>query len=356
MKTGRQKHIQNRAAHIGHVKAPDRENRYRKEQSSVDSSVLSLEEESSFHLSDYSISSRDEFSPGSSNHKRKHTSSHVKFETSKNAVRPTSTPQLIPKNSATKSSTGSSSFSSGSPWFDDSDSSSSASSFHDLRRMPSVWTREDPPRVVDPPPQRVSTQIQNKIPLRRSNSVSSVGTGMDPSKPIDLTSAPDIGILPPHLLDHARMSRLSKESKSTLMMAQESSNLTKARIVGIVKPMQEAAKTMEFQTSAVAKKQPYGIARPVPPILIPEFCTAPDDDMSSLEANISDAKELPINLRNVSKNHYNSSSQRLTVLKADADSSVGWIEKRTNMELCLIFSVATSLLALSILLALMLKG
>jgi hypothetical protein len=348
IKSGRQKHAQSRAAHIEHSKSPERDNRSRKEPSSIDSSALSLEDESSFNLSDYSISSRDELSPGSSKCKRHHLSSHGKLGVVKNAVRSASTPHHVTKISAAISSTGSSSFSSGSPWFDDSDSSSSTSSIHDLKIMPSVWKREDPSRVFDVPPTHGLTQTQKKVPLRRSNSASSVNTGMDPSKPIDLTSTPDIGIVPTSLLEHVRRSRVSMDSKDSLLKAQ-------ARIVGIATSLQEVGRSKDFQPSMSSRKQSYGMARPVPPMLIPEFCTAPDDDMSSLEANISDSKVLPLHLHHGPKNHSNTAQQRVNARIADEENSVGWIEQRTNMELCLIFSVATTLLALSILLAFMLK-
>ena len=338
----RQKHVPSRSSNAIYMIPPKGDLRSRGEHASVDTFMLSLEEESSFHLSDYSVSSREEISPASTKAKRKHKEVQI-------SARSTTLHPNLGGNSTAISSTGSSS-SSESPWFDVSDASTESSSYA-TSRLRTVWKKEETVQSAAAPQLRVALPVPPRVPMRRSNSASSVGTGMHPSKPIDLTEAKDVSsssCLAPSIPGQSRREQL----KST-----EKFDISQARIVGLAPQTAKAC-----QPSMVLKKgQPLSMARPVPPVVIPEFCTV-DDDVSSLEANVTDSRALPPYSRlHGKRSHLIDDAERgmnIRTVDSDTDSenSRGWIEERTNMELCLIFLVAVTLIALSILLTIMLRG
>jgi hypothetical protein len=326
--------------------------------SSIDSSELSLslDDESSFHLSDYSISTREDVSPRAPNTRIKFSNISPHSRLDPKLVSPQVPNERIGEknnNSTAFGSTGSSS--SGSPWVDDSGSSSYASS--NPSRLHVHANRNEEIRF-DEARSRLTT-IPNrprksapKVMQPRSDSPSSVCTGKDPSKPIDVTGAQDISFVP-SLLEQVRLARLARErsisTPSPRVEWAHKADVPNARIVGLRPSFVEATDLKSVDRN----KKHLAMARPVPPVIVPEFCSQ-DDDISSLGPKLDSAKAILSHQRRHGK-HRGDLEYGIIMKKSDNDSrsSGGWIEHRTSLELCLIFSIAASLVALAAMLTFM---
>jgi hypothetical protein len=328
---------------------------------SVESSeyAISLDDSSSIHSSDYSRSSLDEDSTtvGGSTVAESELSLIGEGKSE-------STPRraLIEQTAAYHIGQPSTGSSSGSPWVDETDSSSCTSSQSPLsshynngierRRFEEARSRllaqqqraPRPSRSVRPPP-----------PLPpRAESPSSVCTGKDPSKPIDVTGSPNVSFAP-SILEQVRQARL--EAKRIKSQKQDLF-LPTARIVGIAPQRREISKVepVEWNKACVAVKHTV-------PHVVPIF-HSPDDDVSSMGGTFPDFRAM-LYLHRHHKSHRGDvehgapkhvAAQKRTLDASDPVSLGGCLAQRTDLELFLICLVVAALVTLVILLALMIAS
>jgi hypothetical protein len=302
-------------------------------------SDLSLDE-SSFHISDYSTSTMEDASPRIITGNRKKVYNATPIQTFKPEV----VSRQVTMERRTRGSDSISNFSlsgssSGSPWVDDTGSSSRTTEseiFLSLKEQ----IRFDEARAR----LKATQKRPRSVPKRRIqhyDSSSSVCTGNDPTKPIDVTEANDISLVPA-FLEHLRQKRQGNDESITPSkfrineIVKDTKDIPKARIVGLLPSIVEG-----HEVKPQNRKKGV-VTRPVPPIIVPEFCIR-DDEVSSLGATFSYVRAKGSHPRQQSK-HRVDLEHGITSSKCETDSEIGsgWIEKRTNLELFLIFLVASS--------------
>jgi hypothetical protein len=144
------------------------------------------------------------------------------------------------------------------------------------------------------------------------------------------------------------MASTSVKSKDIIKIK---SSTPKSRIVGVLPSILEGENLRVHNDIRNARAS----ARSVPPIIVPEFCS-PADDVSSLGGLVShkNKKCTRSNHRCRSSHGDDNDLERGNVVskhEPEPNSMMGWIEERTNLELCLLFSVATSFVTLLALLS-----
>ena len=318
-------------------------------------SDLSLpDDESSFHPSDYSESSVDDRPVTTSARGGKATSYQYPMQKFQPEVisRPNPAERITRKiqnfNSINVTASGSSS---GSPWVDDTGSSSSTSSDASKSRIllsisEQIRFDEARERLKQTQKRPYSTQ---KHRVQHYDSSASISTGKHPLKPIDVTDAQDI-LTAPHSLEKVRYTcqRYDDSIRSASLKTKEiikvKNDTSKSRIIGVLPSLLEGQDLKIHDR----KRNFKASDRNVPPIIVPEFCS-PADDVSSL------GDIFKFNKGNRSNHRSRSVSgdgidleRRNTVITYENESCTtkGWIEQRTNLELCLLFSVASSFVAL----------
>lgn len=332
--------------------------------SSVESSKynISLDDLSSIHSSDYSQSSADEKSVLRS------------VATIDDSLLSRLTLEVI--NSINKSvtsemgranSTGSSSSSTGSPWVDETDSSSSESS----NSLPSQWANRPGKHKFDAARNRMIEQQRHhrtQSPATRSRrnprdeSPSSVRSGMDPSKPIDVTGALDLPTSH-HMLEQVRQARLLKATRSSgrdvgnsLVCTRPTASAT-ARIVGIVSKGQETKRADTKSDQIPSMQLSPRVSRVLVPVSRPDH-----DNLSSICGTVGDfrpsfqherphsflSNDMECGIRQVDR------KKRKLQDCTDSNNTKGWIEQRSDLELCLMCLVVSSSATLAILVVFML--
>ena len=305
------------------------------------------DDDSSFHPSDYSESSIDD---------RQVATRRDRILTNQ-SPKQIFEPGAIPVERVTRKAENFSSInlsisgsSGGSPWVDDTGSSSSTSS--DTSKSRILLSISEQIRFDEARERLKQAQKRHRPPqksrVQSFDSSASISTGMHPLKPIDVTDAHDVLRLPPilenlrcthHRHEDSRNSRL--KSREILKIRNEP---PKSRIVGISPSTLEGEDLKMFDRSRNSKTA----ARPVPPIVIPEFCCSVDD-LSSLGVTFSYNKGNRPNHRSRLAHSDDNDLERGNVAskyESESSTTIGWIEQRTNLELFLLFSVATSSVAL----------
>ena len=325
-------------------------------------SDLSLpDDESSFHPSDYSESSIDDRPVTTSARRINAVNNRPSLQKFQPEVIPRQNPtEQVPQKVQNLSciNVSISGSSSGSPWVDDTGSSSSTSSDTSKSRIllsinEQIRFDEARERLKQAEKRPRSTK---KIRVKNYDSSASVSTGRHPLKPIDVTDAHEILTVPP-ILEKVRFTRPQHEgsTSSASVKSKEIIKITnvtpKSRIIGVLPSISErrGLKIYEHNRNMQAS------ARPVPPIVVPEFCS-PDDDVSSLGGIFSYNRGSRSNHQSRSaRGDENDLELGNTVSKYENESgtAIGWIEQRTNLELCLLFSVAMSSVTLFALLTFM---
>ena len=314
-------------------------------------SDLSLpDDDSSFHPSDYSESSLDDRPVTKSRNKMRPNLSPIRSIHSEDVHQLNPTKTLIRKGGSINISASGSS--SGSPWVDDTGSSSSTSSDASKSRILlsiSEQIRFDEARERLKQSQK-RTRSAQKNRGQTYDSSASVSTGKHPLKPIDVTDAHDTLMMPP-ILEKLRYTRQRYEV-STSSASMKSKEIVKirndvptSRIVGVLPAISEGK---NLKKTRDRNKGTNASSRSVPPIVVPEFCS-PADDLSSLGVTFSYSKARMSNHRSRLE-----CSDAIDIERGNANmknenksqNTTGWIEERTNLELCLIFSVAASFVAL----------
>ena len=316
-------------------------------------SDLSLpDDESSFHPSDYSESSIDD-RPVASRRDKQHTN-----QSTIQTFQPEVTPRLKPTERGNRkaqncvSTDVSASGSSGSPWVDDTGSSSSTSS--DTSKSRILLSINEQIRFDEARERLRQAQKRPRSPQKSRvhsfDSSASVRTGKHPSKPIDVTDTHDVMKVSP-ILDKIRYMRHRHDDStgSGSMKSREiikiRNDTPKSRIVGILPSIIEGQGLNVYDRNRNSERT----NRPVPPIVVPEFCS-PVDDISSLGFTVSHSNKRS---QRMSRNRLTSGENNDLELgnivnkhENESSTTIGWIEQRTNLELCLLFSVATSGVAL----------
>jgi hypothetical protein len=320
-------------------------------------SDLSLpDDESSFHPSDYSESSIDDrpvlVTTSAKGDKAISYQSPIQKFQPEVVSRPNPTDHVTRKvqnfNNINVSVSGSSG---GSPWVDDTGSSSSTSSDASKSRiLLSISERirfDEARQRLKQAQKRPRSAPQNRV--QHCDSSASVSTGRHPLKPIDVTDAHDILTATPfsekvrYACQRYEDARCSAPVKSKEIFKIKNA-APKSRIIGVLPSIIEGQDLKMPDRNRNVKAS----ARPVPPIVVPEFC-CPADDISSLGGIVSYNKGNGSNHRSHSaRGDENDLERGNTFIKSESEScaTIGWIEQRTNLELCLLFSVATSSVAL----------
>lgn len=348
---------------LGIPPPPPREN----DDSSVGSSEfdISLDDSSSIHCSDYS---RSTFGDESQRVREDELLlSRLQNELLESIPRQGQVDRTQKTCSNTQAS--SSGSSSGSPWVDDTDSSSCTSSKTPLSSQCRSATEA---RRFDEARSRMVAQQQRRrarppLPVTRpprDESPSSVRTGKDPSKPIDVTGSPDTPIVP-SILDQVRQARLAKATQAKLNNPRReivsfSAVLPTARIVGLVPQRIELTniEPIERHQSRVAVKHT------VPHVVVPALRSRDDDGVSTMGGTFPDFQTMHYHQRH-HRNHRGdiehgiskaNAARKRSVDADDSRCSGGWLCRRTDLELCLICTVVSALVTLGVLLALMVLG
>jgi hypothetical protein len=392
------------------------------DESSVDSSIcgISMDDSSSIHSSDYSRSSAEDNSTLKEDSETLDDSLLSRLsEEILEEIQRTSQSEW-PLNSETKRtcSTGSSSSTSGSPWLDDDDvsDSSSCSSKERLAQSTPYKSRierrqfdEARLRMIEHQQTQQAKAHQRQAvaakPSHRrrqrdvSPSSSSIRTGMDPSKPIDVTNRTlddDYTIPISHrILEQVRHARLIKAAQSkykqprkdlaatpsaaaTAAPAVRSSPQEAPRIVGLAS--QQLPGTLKAAVSMRADEMRCGPKPPIVKYTVPHMGVPATirpqredlvygDTVSSIggtcgeyRPTFHDKKRLKDGFVGCSRDieqgrtrHVAAPVNNMPSTKHDPrnTSGDGWLNRRSDLELCLMGLVMSSLATLSVLVALM---
>jgi hypothetical protein len=323
---------------------------------------ISLDDSSSIHSSDFSKSSSlvDDSTADDSKLSR------LRDEVLRSLARRDES-QLRPTSSRSQaSSTGSSS---GSPWVDDSDSSSctsSRTSLSSLYRNGIERLQFDEARsrmIAQQKLRRARPPLQLPRPPSRGVSPSSVSTGKHPSKPIDVTGKPDVPVAS-SLIEQVRQARLARAAgqaktcnprRESILVPLVKGN---ARIVGLVPRHSEVTniEPVERHQARVAVKHT------VPHVVFPK---SRSDEVSTMGGTFPDFKATLYQPRHPNRNLVDmergrpkaSGATRQETVDTDHSRTFGrWLGRRTDLELCLICLVVSSLVTVAILLAFMVSG